>query len=348
MSLMADAASETCCPTRRRVWTDPWRWVPISATLVGTAGWWWPSAAGVSRVYLENLRMIAPPFAFGLLLGGVVDHLVPKAFIVRWLSGPRKRVITRATLLGMLASSCSHGCLALALELYRKGASVPAVISFLLASPWASLPLTVMLVSLFGLNGVAIVVVAMVIAWVTGVVFQQLARRGWIESNPHTGAVETERPESADLIAHWRGYRWSRRQAGQDVRAILRATVPLGRMVLGWVQAGLILSAVVGALLPQHAMMRYLGPSAGGLLSTLALATVLEVCSEGTAPLAFELYRHTGALGNAFALLMAGVVTDYTELGALWTTVGRRTVGWLLAVALPLVLLAGWALNQWR
>jgi len=34
---------------------------------------------------------------------------------------------------------------------------------------------------------------------------------------------------------------------------------------------------------------------------TLIVATIMEVCSEGTAPLAFELYRQTGAFGNAFA-----------------------------------------------
>ena len=32
-----------------------------------------------------------------------------------------------------------------------------------------------------------------------------------------------------------------------------------------------------------------------------------------------------GALGNSFAFLMGGVVTDYTELGALWSNIGRRT-----------------------
>ena len=45
---------------------------------------------------------------------------------------------------------------------------------------------------------------------------------------------------------------------------------------------------------------------------------------------------------------MAGVVTDYTELGVLWSTIGRRTVLWLLVVTLPLVIGAGLVLNVWR
>jgi uncharacterized membrane protein YraQ (UPF0718 family) len=121
--------------------------------------------------------------------------------------------------------------------------------------------------------------------------------------------------------------------------------VPLGRMVLGWVQFGLVLSSVLGGLVPHHLFERFLGPTVGGLCLTLAVAAVMEVCSEGTAPLAFELYRHTGAFGNAFAFLMAGVVTDYTELGALWANIGRRTVLWLLLVTLPLVLILGFIFN---
>ena len=119
-------------------------------------------------------------------------------------------------------------------------------------------------------------------------------------------------------------------------------------MILGWFQFGLVLTSFLGALVPHQLFQRWVGPSLGGLLITLLIATIVEVCSEGTAPLAFELFRHTGALGNSFALLMAGVVTDYTELGALWTNVGRRTVFWLIAVTLPLVILVGVIMNHWR
>ena len=43
---------------------------------------------------------------------------------------------------------------------------------------------------------------------------------------------------------------------------------------------------------------------------------------------------------------MAGVVTDYTELGAIWANIGKRTVLWLLVVTLPLVVSMGLLLNH--
>ena len=338
-------AASCALPTRSRWSRDPWVWVPVSGLLLSTLGRWWPAAGGVGAIYAGYLKKIFLPFLTGLALGGVIDHFIPKEYIVKLLSGPRKRVILRSTLLGFLASSCSHGCLALTLELYRKGASTSAVVSFLLASPWASMSLTLILLGLFGLKGVVIIVGALMIAMATGLIFQRLARRGLIDANPATLALDERFSIRRDVAERIRRYRWSVPQLAADLRGILAGTIPLGRMVLGWVQLGLVLSAASGALIPHGMFERFLGPSPAGLLLTLLLATVIEVCSEGTAPLAFELYRHTGALGNAFTFLMAGVVTDYTELGALWVTIGRRTVMWLVLVTLPLVIGVGFVLN---
>ena len=297
--------------------SDPWVWVPLSAAMLVGLGWIWPAAASISDIYVGYLFKTGLPLLIGLVLGGVIDHFVPREYIVKFLSGSRKRVILRATLLGFLASACSHGCLALSVELYRKGASVPAVVSFLLASPWASMALTLLLLSLFGVKGVVIVVMALLIAWTTGLVFRRLEAAGRIESNPNTPESIREFSLWQDLGVRWRRRNWTGHELLRDARGIVRGMIPLGRMVLGWVQLGLALSAVVGGLVPHAIFQRFLGPSLVGLLATLLVATVIEVCSEGTAPLAYEVYRHTGALGNAFAFLMGGVVTDYTELAVL-------------------------------
>jgi uncharacterized membrane protein YraQ (UPF0718 family) len=78
---------------------------------------------------------------------------------------------------------------------------------------------------------------------------------------------------------------------------------------------------------------------------TLAFATILEVCSEGTSPIAFEIFNKVAVLGNPFVFLMAGVATDYTEIGLLWSNIGRRTAIWLPVVAVPQILLLGALLN---
>ncbi len=52
-------------------------------------------------------------------------------------------------------------------------------------------------------------------------------------------------------------------------------------------------------------------------------------------------------LSNPFVFLMAGVATDYTEIGLLWSNIGRRTAFWLPIVTVPQILIVGALLNRW-
>ena len=82
-----------------------------------------------------------------------------------------------------------------------------------------------------------------------------------------------------------------------------------------------------------------------GLAVTLFFATIIEVCSEGSAPLAFEIYNQSGAFGNSFTFLMAGVATDYTEIGLIWHNIGKRAALWLPILTVPQVLAFGILFN---
>jgi len=109
---------------------------------------------------------------------------------------------------------------------------------------------------------------------------------------------------------------------------------------------GILLAGLVTSFVPNHVFHHYFGPTFLGLLVTIALATFLEVCSEGTSPLAFTIYRQTGAFGNAFAFLMGGVITDVTEISLIWKNLGPKTAIWMLAISLPQVILLGWLFNR--
>lgn len=299
------------------------------------------------RHSFEYFRLVAVPLLIGLAIGGVMDYAVPKTYVARYLAGSSPATVMRSVGLGFLMSACSHGILALSMELHRKGASVPAVISFLLASPWANLALSILLVGLFGWKGLLIVALSVAVALVTGLVFQRLERLGWIEPNPHAVPDEPSFSVASDLAARLRAYRPSLGGLARDTRGVLKGMRELADMVVWWVLVGLLAASALAAYVPQGILARYLGPTVLGLAATLALATVLEVCSEGSSPLAFEMYRQTGALGNSFAFLMGGVITDYTEIGLVWMNVGKRAALWMLLVTLPQVVVIALLLNRW-
>lgn len=306
-----------------------------------TAARFWEPMEKMGRILGEYLSMIAWAVGLGLLIGGLLERFVPHWYVERLMSGSQKRSIARSVMIGFFMSACCHGILAVAVELYRKGASTASVVAFLLASPWANLPLTILLAGFFGWKSVYFIFGAIGIAYVTGRLFQLFETRGWVERNPHTsGSVHTG-PIWQDVTRRWKGYSWSLGQLAGDARSVLSGSARLGDMVLWWILIGGLAASVIGAYVPSHWMHRYLGPGIGGLSLTLLGAALLEVCSEGTAPLAFEIYRQTGAFGNAFVFLMAGVATDYTEIGILWQAIGRRAAILMPLVAVPQILLLG-------
>jgi uncharacterized protein len=281
----------------------------------------------------------------GLFLGGIIEHYVPKEYISKVLARKSPLTIVNAVFLGFLMSACSHGILALSIQLHKKGASNPAVVSFLLASPWANFAVTMMLLSLFGFKGLLIIIAAVIIAINTGLIFMFLEKKGWIEQNKNIVPVAPDYSIINNFRLRLSNYKVNRHSMIADSQGVAIGMFALAEMVLGWIILGVLLASLAGAFIPVHFFHKFMGPTLLGLIITLVLATVIEVCSEGSSPLAFEIYRQTHALGNSFVFLMAGVVTDYTEIGLLWSNLGRRVALWLPLVTVPQVLVLGYLFN---
>ncbi len=285
------------------------------------------------------LGTIAVPILLGLFIGGVIDWLIPGEYISALLAPKRKRTIIYSVITGFFMSACSHGILALAIQLHKKGASPPAVVAFLLSSPWANLPLTILMFGFFGVRALFIIISAVIIAIITGYIYMFLESRNWIEKNPNTIKLDSDFSVIDDAKVRLKKVKISFTNSLNAIKAIWSGSVSLANMVLWWIMFGVFLASLAAAYLPADFMHQYMGATILGLLITLLIATVIEICSEGSAPLAFEIYRQTGALGNSFTFLMAGVVTDYTEIGLIWQNIGWRTAVWLPIITVPQVII---------
>lgn len=269
----------------------------------------------------------------GLLIGSLIEILVPEEFMVNLLGRGKKSILV-AVMLGFLASACSHGILAIAVSLSKKGASTASTLAFLLAAPWANLAITILLFSLFGLKALYIIGGALLIAIVSGLIFQILEEKGIIEGRKKVTS-------GAKKVKGWYWPGWS-----ILAEKIGKSMWMLVKMVIWWVLLGFFLASVLGTFIPEMVFHRFFGPSLLGMLATLALASIIEVCSEGSAPLAFELFQKTRAFGNAFIFLQAGVATDFTEIGIITTNIGKKAAIVLVLVTIPQILLLGFLFNN--
>tara|TARA_Y100000310_G_scaffold242592_1_gene246744 strand:- start:1623 stop:2615 length:993 start_codon:yes stop_codon:yes gene_type:complete len=293
-----------------------------------------PFLKPLNESLLDFIKLIWWAILLGLVIGGLIDYFIPEEFIFKYLGQKRKTSIFFAVIAGLLMSACSHGILAISIQLYKKGASIPAVITFLLASPWANLPVTILLFSFFGIKAFFFIAGAMLIAIITGFIFLILEKSKLIEQSKK---VKPNQKYSWDKVKNF--------NLKESIKGTYRGTLNLANMVLWWIIIGFLLAAIIRAYIPAHIFMQYFGASFVGLLLTLAFATIIEVCSEGSAPIAFEIFSKVGTLGNPFVFLMAGVVTDFTEIGLIWSNIGKRTAIALPLITVPQVLLLGYLFN---
>lgn len=310
--------------------------------LPASTGWaeWYHTLAS-SVVELINTMW------WGLLLGMAMVAVlskVPREFVMSVLGTRRGPVgVLRATAAGVMLDLCSHGILMVGAKLYERGASIGQVIAFLVASPWNSFSLTLVLIALIGLPWtIAFIVMSMAIAIVVGLLFDSFVSRGVLPDNPARGDL----PEDFRFWAETKKGLSNTQFNRGFWRSMLRAGVMESRMVLRWIFFGVLLASLVRAFVSADMFETYFGPSLMGLGLTMLAATIIEVCSEGSTPIAADLVSRAGAPGNGFAFLMTGVSTDYTEIMILKDT----TRSWKLALFLPLltvpqVLVVAWVMN---
>jgi uncharacterized membrane protein YraQ (UPF0718 family) len=348
----AEAALDTsgsCCDTpARRDWLLFGCVLGVFASLVLSAALSGHDHANPVAVFAITVQELFARMWWGLALGVVFVGLlagVPRDLVVSVLGrNAGLSGMLRATLAGVFLDLCSHGILAVGMKLYERGATAGQVMAFLLASPWNSLSLTLILFGLIGVSWtLAFIALSLVIGVVTGLVFDGLVGRGVLPGNPARADLVID----ASAGELWRAYRSSWTFSLSGTVRLLHEGLRGSRVVLRWALFGLLLAAAVRALVPAENYASWFGASMAGLWLTLLAATVIEVCSEGATPIAADLMNRAAAPGNSFTFLMAGVATDYTELLSIRDT----TRSWALALCLPLVavpqvLVIGFLLNQ--
>lgn len=236
----------------------------------------------------------------------------------------------RAVGAGVLLDMCSHGILMVASKLYERGASAGQVMAFLLASPWNSFSLTLVLIGLIGWKWtVLFVVLSCVVALITGKVFDVLVDRKVLPPNVN----------HISLPDDFKMKKWAKESlklknlSFKFFKEVIISGVIGAKMVVRWLLFGVLLASALRAFIDTQLFEQYFGPTFIGLIITVFAATILEVCSEGSAPIAADVVNRANAPGNGFAFLMAGVATDYTEIMVIKDT----TKSWKIALFLPLI-----------
>jgi uncharacterized membrane protein YraQ (UPF0718 family) len=315
----------------------------VAALAVHVSGWHVPYVGEFAHAVTGLLSIMWWGIVAGVIAVGLMTR-IPREYFNKMLGrGDTFGGILRAAAAGLLLDLCSHGILMVGAKLYERGASLAQVMTFLIASPWNSISLTIILFALVGLKWTLVFVAASaLVAIATGMIYVVLIKRGILPDNPHKSDMPADFDMMADAKMRLKGFKFN----GSFIAGVLKDGFVEGRAVMRWLFVGLILAALVRAFVPTEMLTTYFGPTMMGLLLTLLATTVIEVCSEGSTPVGAELVTLAGAPGNGFTFLMAGVSTDYTEVLVL----REMAKSWKIALSLPLItvpqiLLLGYIMN---
>lgn len=286
------------------------------------------------ETYVYSVQEFVSMTWWGVLLGIFFLSLmsgIPREFVMSVLGNNKgANGIARAMAAGVMLDLCNHGILMISTKLYQRGASIGQVMAFLIASPWNSISLTFILIAMIGLEWtLAFLLLSCVVAFVSGLIFDALVKRGTLPPNPNAFDMPENFKFWPEAKKQLSGVRWTpslfKKMASEGVRD--------SAIVVRWLVFGIAIASVLRVFMDPSTFAQYFGPTLLGMLATVTFATILEVCSEGSSPIAADLVTRAAAPGNAFTFLMAGASTDYTEIMVLRDT----TKSWKIALFLPLV-----------
>lgn len=284
-------------------------------------------------------------FLVGFLAAGVVAEFVPRSFIARHFGNNDVSSLLKATLSGLVASTCSCGAIPMAVSLREKGASTAVALTFLLATPWSGVPQFLVLSNFLGAADTALLMVCAVIAaFVSGLILSRLEHRGLMDA-PRARVEHLTEECATDGCAEC---------------TIVNGNAPRNRLVavlhhawdnfrdLGkYLGIGLILAAAVAAFVPTPTVQRFLGATETpwSILIAVPISAIIELCSEGFSVFAGQLYTMGASLGVVFVMLMVGVTTDITEISVVWGKFGKRSAVAYVLVSTFIATAAAYCIN---
>ncbi|MDE3064041.1 MAG: permease [Acidobacteriota bacterium] len=250
------------------------------------------------------------PLVLGFSLSGAVQSFLPRDGLRARLGRTSAATVGRASVLGMISSSCSYAASAMARALFARGASWPNALVFMVASTNLVIELGLVLYLLLGwpfvlaqLVGGAIMIAAL--GLLAGLVFpaaaqEDLRARVLGDAPPAQAATRTwrERLHTRD------SYRAAARFAWGDLTMLRR------ELLAGFVVAGFLTVHVPSAW---WSHLFWTGHGAATAVENAVLAPLLAVisfvCSVGNIPLAAALWVHGVAFGGVVSFIFADLVT---------------------------------------
>ena len=253
----------------------------------------------------------------GFGLSGVVQAFVSRNEMQARLGNHRPGSIGRASIYGMISSSCSYAASAMTKSLFLRGADFVAVMVFMFASTNLVIELGMVLIILIGWQfafaefvGGAIMIVLLVIfggLWFRGRVLEEARHNVEVSGNAHLHGAISEELRQKPLRERVRSLGGWSDAAGYSMSdlTMLRKEIFIGFLIAGF----------LAALVPVQVwnVVFFHGHGAGTTIENVIvgpfIALISFVCSVGNIPLAAALWQGGISFGGVISFIFADLIS---------------------------------------
>ncbi len=316
----------------------------------------------------------------GFMLAGVVHVLVPREWMLKHLGGKGIIPILKASLLGIPLPLCSCSVIPVAAGLRKQGASKGASAAFAISTPQTgeeSIPLTW---ALFGpVFALARPIIAVITGLTAGLLIdlthkQEQSDEGSIEDPGAIGLAITNADDASSIVESVESRATSSCCSSEPKQntsccssepqtndsCCSSSPAPTKRGLVGgisetfrygfavmlvdlvvWLTAGLLMAALIGALVPQGWIEEHVGQGILPMLLMLVVGIPLYICATSSTPFAFGLVVAGLSPGAALVLLLSGPATNVATMSWMLKDLGAKALTIYLATIAVIALACG-------
>ncbi len=291
------------------------------------------------KIFLKDfvtiLSEMSPFLLLGFFFAGLLYAFLPRQKIERYFSGNLVKSSVLASLFGIPLPLCSCGVIPTGTALYKNGASRGGTVSFLISTPQTGVDSILATFSLLGLPFAIIRPLAALITGITGGII--------------TGQLTPNEMENTS----YQEQKGVEKSLVQKIKDVFRyGFVEFIQDISKWLVIGLVLAAIISAIIPDDFFELLNLPPILQMLMILLVSIPMYVCATGTIPLAAILILKGISPGAAFVLLMAGPATNAATITMIGKVLGKKSLltylGTIIFGALSFGLIIDYALpSEW-
>ncbi len=293
----------------------------------------------------EIFQLLAPFMLIGLLLAGMIHVFIPRNMIQRLMGGKGLLSVITSAAIGIPLPICSCAVVPVSIELRRKGASKPSIMSFLITTPESG---TDSIMITWGLLG-PFMAIARPIASFFSALLAGFFAAGLLRDNDRNDSRKQEDTSCTDqcddhgeeslddesYVGIFQCFNriWSyafKKMADEIVFSLL---------------VGLLLAGLIIVALPDNLAMYGLEKGIIPMLIMLAASVPLYMCASASTPIAAALIVKGISPGAAMVFLLAGPATNVTTITILTRQFGGRFVRIYLASIIAGALISGYVFD---